>query len=131
MGIVARIRAAAALLAVAVLPALAEAQEGFPLDGTWRGEWRAPGESGTPVVIVMSWDGERINGMINPGPRSLDFDRAELEPSTWTVRIAAVDHDGRPIVIEGMLHDVGAYDRYITGTWTVAGEPREFRITRQ
>ena len=117
---------AAGLLAVALPPALA--QEGFPLDGTWRGEW---GEDATHVVIVMSWDGERINGMINPGPRALDFASAQLEPATWTVRIEAVDPDGGPIEIEGTLQDIGAYDRYITGTWSVGGEAHEFRITRQ
>src|SRR5690606_33694395 len=129
MGIV-RMRIVAALAACA-LPVLAAAQEGFPLDGTWRGEWGPSGENASRVVVVMSWDGERINGMINPGRRSIDFARADLDPSTWTVRIEAVDRDGRPIEIEGTLHDIGAYDRYITGTWTVAGEAHAFRITRQ
>src|SRR5690606_40713071 len=114
-----------------VLALVAGAQEGFPLDGTWRGEWGGAGESGSRVVVVMSWDGERINGMINPGPNSVDFARAELEPSTWTVRIEAVDRSGRPIEIEGTLHDIGAYDRYITGTSSAGGEAHEFRITRQ
>ena len=50
------------LLAVAV-----QAQEGFPLDGTWRGEWGADTGKST-VVIVMKWDGKNVNGMINPGP---------------------------------------------------------------
>src|SRR5690606_18155586 len=86
---------AAGLLAVALPPALA--QEGSPRDGTWRGEG---GEAATHVVIVMSGDGERINGMINPGPRALDFASAQLEPATWTVRIEAVDPDGGPIEIE-------------------------------
>lgn len=120
-----------ALIAAAVAPALTCAQEGFPLDGTWRGEWGRPGGNGTHVVIVMSWDGERIDGMINPGPMSLPFARAELEPSSWTVRIEATDRDGRPIEIEGTLHDIGAYDRYITGTWNVGGVAYDFRITRQ
>jgi len=124
-------RGIAAVVAAGIVPALAGAQEGFPLDGTWRGEWSRPGEAGTHVVIVMSWDGERIGGMINPGPESLDFASAEFEPDTWTVRIEAVDPDGRPIEIEGTLHDIGAYDRYIVGTWKVGGETHEFRITRQ
>ena len=113
-----------------ILPTLAAAQEGFPLDGTWRGEWGAAGDA-TRVVIVMSWDGERINGMINPGPSSIDFARAELDPSTWTVRIEAVDRDGRPIEIDGTLQNIGAYDRYFTGTWSVGGDAHEFRVTRQ
>lgn len=124
----ARVRFTALLLVAA--PALGTAQEGFPLDGTWRGAW-GPAENEQHVVIVMSWDGERINGMINPGPRSLDFERAELEPSTWTVHIASVDHEGRRIEIEGTLEDIGAYNRFITGTWTLDGQPHAFRITRE
>lgn len=111
--------------------AAAVAQEGFPLDGTWRGEWGSTGESRNRVVIVMSWDGERINGMINPGPRSIPFRHAELEPSTWTVRIEAVGPDDNEIVISGKLEDIGSYNRYIVGTWTQGGVEHDFRITRE
>lgn len=107
------------------------AQEGFPLDGTWRGEWGSTGESRNRVVIVMSWDGERINGMINPGPRSIPFQHAELEPSTWTVRIEAVGHGDEEIVITGTLEDIGSYNRHIEGTWSQDGVEHAFRITRE
>ena len=123
-----RIRTVAALLVAIALPAAA--QEGFPLDGTWRGSW-GPTGSDTHVVIVMSWDGERIHGMVNPGPQSFDFASAELDPSNWTVRIEAVDRDGVPVEIEGTLQNIGAYDRFITGTWSARGDPQPFRITRQ
>jgi len=106
------------------------AQEGFPLDGTWRGEWGSS-EDRNRVVIVMSWDGEHINGMINPGPRSVPFRSAELEPSTWTVRIEAVGRDNEEIVISGKLEDIGSYNRYIEGTWTQGGVEHAFRITRE
>ena len=125
------IRIAAMAACVVAASAAARAQEGFPLDGTWRGEWGAPGGEGNGVVIVMNWDGERINGLINPGPRSIDFRSAELEPSTWTVRIEAVGHDDEEIVVEGRLEDIGSYNRYITGTWTQNGVRNDFRITRE
>jgi hypothetical protein len=113
------------------LSAPLSAQEGFPLDGTWRGEWQSAGGNRTHVVMVMSWDGERIDGMISPGPRSIPFQRAELEPSTWTVRIEALDHDGQAIAIEGTLEDIGSYNRSITGSWKVGDEIAAFRITRE
>ena len=106
------------------------AQEGFPLDGTWRGEWGAP-ENRNRVVMVMSWDGERINGMINPGPRAIPFRHAELEPSTGTVRIEAVGHGDEEIVITGTLEDIGSYNRHIEGTWSQDGVEHAFRITRE
>ncbi|HEX7081264.1 MAG TPA: hypothetical protein VF329_09635 [Gammaproteobacteria bacterium] len=123
-------RTAAFLACLAAVAFPAAAQEGFPLDGTWRGEWGPPGE-GHRVVIVMDWDGERINGMINPGPESIEFRRAELEPSTWTVRIEAVNHEDQEILIEGTLQDIGSYNRYIVGTWTQDGAENPFKITRE
>ena len=38
------------------------AQEGFPLDGTWRGERSAPAGSPSTLVMVMEWDGKQIKG---------------------------------------------------------------------
>ena len=116
---------------LAAISTATSAQEGFPLDGTWRGEWGPPGGEGNHVVIVMDWDGEQINGLINPGPRSIEFSRAELEPSTWMVRIEAVGHDEEEIVVEGRLQDIGSYNRYITGSWTQDGVRNDFRLTRE
>src|SRR5688572_31836111 len=69
------------LLAVA-----AHSQEGFPLDGTWRGEW-GPDGGKSAVVIVMKWDGKNVSGMINPGPNVVRFTGPVLEPRDWTVHI--------------------------------------------
>ena len=63
------------------LVAGASAQEGFPLDGTWRGDWGPDAENRTPVVMVMKWDGSQINGTINPGRNSIPFESAVLDPS--------------------------------------------------
>ena len=40
----------------ALLPLSLSAQEGYPLDGTWRGEWGQSGGEGTLAVVVMGWD---------------------------------------------------------------------------
>jgi hypothetical protein len=126
-----------AAFCVPVLAALiasnAFAQEGFPLDGTWRGSLSAAPSARAPaqVVLVMSWDGEEINGVINPGPRAMQFSRASLDPSTWSVRIEAQPADAEPIVIEGTLENIGSYNRYIEGTWTQGGDPQPIRITRE
>ena len=62
------------------LPIAAYGQEGFPLDGTWRGDWGTTPTDRTTVVLVMKWDGTNINGMINPGPDSVPFTVAVLNP---------------------------------------------------
>jgi hypothetical protein len=114
---------------LSLIGALAHSQEGFPLDGTWRGEWG--GAEKRQVVIVMKWDGKSINGIINPGPSSVPFTRASLEPSDWTVHIEAQSRDGAPILIDAKLEDIGSYNRTLTGTWNQAGVDHELKIARE
>lgn len=107
------------------------AQEGYPLDGTWRGEWGQPGEAGTLAVVVMNWDGSTINGRINPGRNTIRFTGATLDPQNWTVHIEASGTEGEPIVIDGVLENIGSYQRTITGTWTIAGVENRIVLTRE
>ncbi|MDA9909722.1 hypothetical protein N9E57_04295 [Gammaproteobacteria bacterium] len=108
-----------------------QAQEGFPLDGTWRGFWSVPGGEETLVVIVMDLDGENINGRINPGRNMVFFEEASLDPENWMVRFTSTSKADEPIVFEGMLENLGAYDRTITGTWTIAGVENQLVLTRE
>ena len=110
-------------------------QEGFPLDGTWRGDWGTTEADRTPVVVIMKWDGNNINGMINPGPGSLPFTAAELNPEDWTVHIEAEDRDDAGnavlIVIDGQLDNIGSYNRTLEGAWRRGDVEGDFRITRE
>lgn len=108
----------------------AVAQEGYPLDGTWRGEWGTADDT-TQVVVIMKWDGDNINGMIDPGPDALHFTKAELHPDDWTVHLEAESPDAGEIVIDGTLKDIGSYHRYIEGTWRQGGREYPVKITRQ
>ena len=118
-----------------VLPITTFGQEGFPLDGTWRGDWGVTATDRTPVVLVMKWDGININGMINPGPDSAPFTAAILNPDNWTVHIEAEDRDkaGNPvtIVIDGQLDDIGSYNRTLEGSWRRGDVEGNFRIARE
>src|SRR5262245_55043613 len=89
----------AALLAVGV----ANAQEGFPLDGTWRGEREIQGQHVGTVVVVMQWDGQKISGVINPGPNAITIADAKLIPAGWKVSVAAKTQDGKSISYEGTI----------------------------
>lgn len=109
----------------------AVAQEGYPLDGTWRGEWSQDVGEGTLAVVVMSWDGSTISGRINPGRNTINFDFAALNAEDWTVHIEATDPEGKPIVIDGVLENIGSYKRTITGTWTIAGVENQIVLTRE
>lgn len=116
---------------ICLVPYLVAAQEGFPLDGTWRGEWGNSDTESNHVVIVMKWDGDTVTGRINPGPNSIDFANAWLEPADWGVHIEAISPDGEPIRVDGTLTDVGSYNRRVTGTWQVGETVYEFTITRE
>ena len=107
------------------------AQEGFPLDCTWRGDWGPEGGEKTMVVMVMEWDGVDVGGLINPGRNSLPFDGATLDPADWSVRIETVSGEGEPIVVEGVLEDLGSYNRRLTGTWTQGGVAHPLRLARE
>ncbi len=114
-----------------LLSLAASAQEGYPLDGTWRGEWGQPGGEMTMAVVVMNWDGEAISGRINPGRNMTFFEQASLDPDTWTVRFTSTSKAGEPIVFEGVLENIGSYNRTISGTWTIAGVDNALTLTRE
>lgn len=107
------------------------AQEGHPFDGTWRGTLEnAAGES-RPVVLIMKYDGENIGGMINPGRNVVRIQSAELEAADWLLRVTAESPTQGAIEFEGTLHDIGARNRYMTGTWRQGGQEYAFRVTRE
>jgi hypothetical protein len=107
------------------------AQEGFPLDGTWRGERSAPAGSPSTLVMVMEWDGKQIKGVVNPGPKSLTIKEGSLDPEGWKVRLVAESATGQKATFEGTLNDIGAYHRYVEGTWTEGGRNSSVRMVRE
>jgi hypothetical protein len=130
-------RAVSALWVVGIVLSLGAiaAQEGFPLVGTWYGDWGATPQQRHDVTIVMTWDGKSIGGTIDPGPDAVPFKTATLDSSTWTVHIEAE----RPAkgaaaavryVIDGKLANLGSYNRTLSGTWTDGATKADFKLTR-
>ena len=111
------------------------AQEGYPLVGTWYGDWGPTPQQRHDVTVVMTWDGKAIGGTIDPGPDAVPFKTATLDSSTWTVHVEAE----RPAkgaaaavryVIDGKLANLGSYNRTLSGTWTSGGAKGDFKLTR-
>jgi len=124
-------------IAVAILLTFSavRAQEGFPLVGTWYGDWGASAQQRHDVTIVMTWDGKSIGGTVDPGPDAVPFKMATLDSSTWSVHIEAE----RPAkgssaavryVIDGKLANLGSYNRTLSGTWTQGATKGDFKLTR-
>ncbi len=125
------IRFALGCLAVA---AAASAQFGHPLKGSWSGDWGTSATNRQHVVLNLNWDGKAISGVINPGPNAVPLTTATLDPSTWTVHFEGdgKNKSGTPVhyVIDGKIENLGASQRFMTGTWTEGSEKGTFKVTR-
>ena len=119
------------LIPLAALILAASAQFGHPLKGTWIGEW---GPNKEHVVVEIKVEGGVIAGTVNPGANGIPLKVATLDPSKWTVHFEAEGKDraGATVryVIDGKVENLGAYARFITGTWTQGAVKGDFKITR-
>ena len=114
--------------------ATASAQFGHPLKGSWSGEWGPNAATQTHVVLDINWDGKAITGTVNPGADGIALKTATLDAATWRVHL---EGDGKDksganvrIVIDGKMENIGAYARFITGTWTQGSQRGNFKLTR-
>ena len=70
----------AVLACLALILPLA-AQEGFPLKGSWLGDWGEGTTTRNQVFVVFDWDGKVISGTINPGTEMIAVKNASLTPT--------------------------------------------------
>ena len=117
-----RLAACAAVLGMA---ATLSAQFGHPLKGSWSGYWGQSPDNRSRVLLDLQWDGKDISGTINPGPAGVPLQKITVDYANWSVRIEAPGY-----LIEGRLQNLGAYSRFITGTWTQDGVKGDFKIIR-
>ena len=79
-------------------------------------------------------DGSVITGTVNPGANGIPIKAATFDPPTWKVHFEAEGKDkaGSTVryVIDGKLENIGAFARFITGTWTQGAVKGDFKITR-
>ena len=135
-----------ACLAVAI-PALA--QFGHPLKGSWSGEWRQNASTEHRILLEFNWEGKYgvnpeggiLTGTLNPGPNSAPMKNIKLTPPSggvanadagWELHFEAdtKDDDGKAVkvVVDGFMENIGAYKRFITGTWQQGGMKGPFRV---
>ena len=78
----------------------------------------------------MEFDGDEVNGLMNPGPNSIDVDAIALDVTDWTVRIEATGQDDGgnavSIMAEGQLENLESYHRTLEGTWRQGGVEMRF-----
>jgi hypothetical protein len=113
-----------------VAAAVALAQQGHPLTGTWSGDWGTSGTERHQVTLVMNWDGKNVTGLMNPGPDSIPISSVFVDVTNWTIRIEADTKDKTHISAEWRLEDLGSYHRFIAGKWNQGAVQGDFKITR-
>lgn len=120
------------LFAVAVS---AFAQEGFPLNGTWSGDWgTSPKEENrNHTTLIISWDGKKISGLVDPGPDSATFKVATLDSSKWTLRLEydLKDKTGKlvPFIVDAKVQNASSrVNRMIVGTFTHGSTKGDFKV---
>jgi hypothetical protein len=111
--------------------ATAGAQEGFPLDGTWRSDSTAKDGSHKTIVLIMQWDGKQIAGTVNPGPEGADFTGGKLNPDGWKFTLDTKNSKGAAIHFEGAISDLGKYRRVLAGRWTEGGSSIDVRFVHE
>lgn len=121
---------------VACLTMTAVAQEGYPLIGTWSGEWGPSAKQRNPVLIVMDWKTTTLSGVINPGyPDEAKIRVGTLDSTKWMLHLEADSKDERgnlvKVVIDGKLENIGSFNRTLTGTWTLGNVKGDFKLTRE
>ncbi len=130
-----------AILALA-LPAFA--QMGHPLKGSWSGEWWLKKGDENRVLLDFDWDGKTLKGMLNPGTDNVAVQNLTLQTppienvskamDPWLLHFEAdvKDTSGRMVhyVVDGKLQNIGAFNKFITGTWAVGNQKGEFKVVR-
>jgi hypothetical protein len=114
-----------------LLACAASAQEGFPLDGTWRGDAIAKDGSHRTIVLVMQWDGKQISGTMNPGRDGADFTGGKLNPEGWKFTVGFKDAKGANVRFEGAISDLGKYNRVLAGKWTEGSDSFNIRFVHE
>ena len=121
------------VLAFLAVAATASAQFGHPLKGTWTGDWGPTSTSRTHVVLDLNWDGKTINGTLDPGANGVAL-KTTLDPETWKVHFEGdgKDKSGATVhyVIDGKVENLGAFARFMTGTWIQGSQKGMFKVTR-
>ena len=123
------------LIAVLAVAMSALAQEGFPLTGTWSGDWgtSAKEQDRTQTTLIMSWDGKKITGLVDPGPDSATFKVATLDSAKWAVHLEydIKDKSGKlvPFIVDAKLQNAASRsNRMLVGNFTHGSTKGDFKI---
>lgn len=112
-----------------------QAQEGHPMAGSWVGDWGLSDGQRNRVVVILEWTGQEITGVINPGPHAVPVTAATVDAAEWSLHLEAEGSDAQgqkvAYTIDGVIDDLGTYNRTLSGSWKANSAEGDFSITRQ
>jgi hypothetical protein len=122
------------LLAMLAATLPAAAQVGHPVKGSWSGYWGPSAEKKTRILLLLDWVDNQIVGTINPGPKAVKIDKAELDVATWTLTLEAnmpsANGQTARFVTTGKLENLGSWtNRTYSGTYRLGDERGTFIVT--
>jgi hypothetical protein len=95
------------------------AQMGYPLKGSWSGDWWLKKGEENHVLLDFDWDGKILKGVLNPGTDNVTLKNLSLEPPTggvphamdpWILHFEADAKDaiGKTVqyVVDGKLQNI-------------------------
>jgi hypothetical protein len=135
------------LVAVLAMAVPAFAQYGYPLKGTFSGDWWTEKGKENHLLIEFDYDGDKdlVKGTYSPGPEGIVLQKLTVTPPNpnvvteglkpWLVHfeVDTKDDSGKAVhlVFEGKLENIGAFNKHLTGTLTANGQKGEFKSIMQ
>lgn len=139
-----RVAAVVAALAM-VVPAFA--QYGYPLKGTFSGDWWVQKGKENHLLIEFNYEGEKdlVTGTYSPGPDGVALQKLTvtlpnpavvtegLKPWLVHFEVDTKDDSGKAVhvVFDGKLENIGAFNKHLGGTVTVGAQKGEFKAIMQ
>jgi hypothetical protein len=137
----------AAIVAVIAMVVPAFAQYGYPLKGTFSGDWWIQKGKENHLLLEFNYEGDKdlVTGTYSPGPDGVALQKLTVTPPNpaavteglkpWIVRfeVDTKDEAGKPVhmVFDGKLENIGAFNKHFGGTLTVNGQKGEFKMIMQ
>jgi hypothetical protein len=138
---------AAGIVAIIAMVMPAFAQYGYPLKGTFSGDWWTQKGKENHLLIEFNYEGDKdlVTGTYSPGPDGVALQKLVVTPPNpavvteglkpWVIRfeVDAKDDAGKPVhmVFDGKLANIGAFNKHLDGTVTVNGQKGEFKMIMQ
>ena len=135
------------LLAALAMAVPAFAQYGYPLKGTFSGDWWTEKGKENHLLIEFDYDGSKdlVKGTYSPGPDGVAVQKLTVTPPNpnvvteglkpWLVHfeLDTKDDSGKAVhlVFEGKLENIGAFNKHLSGTLTANGQKGEFKSIMQ